>query len=414
MARKTVKIAEETVTVLLSAISGYGLYYLQTMLASYTGVRLVSVVDPTPEKSSLFPRVQAMGVPVFPDMETGLAEGEPADLAVISSPIHYHVDQACRALQAGSHVLLDKPMATTVQEADRLIRTEAEHPGWVMVGYQWCYSDAVQALKQDLLKGLFGKPLRMKTLCLWPRTPEYYQRNDWAGAIKDRNGRWVLDSPLSNAMAHFLHNMLYLLGDEVNGSAEPLSLTAEVYRANDIENYDTAACRIETREGYDLWFYGSHAIKVHAGPVFSLECEEAVITLNGPSGVITAKRPGGSQKAYGHPDETPQFRKLFDALQLVRGEGKVVCGPAACRAHTVCMNGVQETTGAIPVFPAGLIREEKNGLRRVEGLSGMLIQCYDEWKLPSETGCEWSVQGKSINLRNYNYFPSGEKTEGEA
>ena len=128
-----------------------------------------------------------------------------------------------------------------------------------MIGYQWSFSKAIQSLKNDIIKGLFGKPIRLKTLALWPRDDEYYGRNNWAGRIKENQGKWVLDSPMNNAVAHYLHNMFYVLGFEVDSSAVPKQVIAECYRANPIENYDTAVCRILTTDDVEILFYASHA-----------------------------------------------------------------------------------------------------------------------------------------------------------
>jgi hypothetical protein len=48
-----------------------------------------------------------------------------------------------------------------------------------------------------------------------------------------------MDSPASNALAHFLHLSLFFLGAGFHESAQPTSVSAELYRANRIENYDT-------------------------------------------------------------------------------------------------------------------------------------------------------------------------------
>jgi hypothetical protein len=55
------------------------------------------------------------------------------------------------------------------------------------------------------MKGMLGRPKRLKTLVLWPRDFAYYNRNDWAGKKTDQNGRPVLDSVAHNATSHFLH-----------------------------------------------------------------------------------------------------------------------------------------------------------------------------------------------------------------
>src|SRR5439155_21910363 len=90
----------------------------------------------------------------------------------------------------------------------------AESAGrFLAIGYQWSYSTAVQALKRDILQGRFGRPLRFRTSVTYPRSKSYFRRNAWAGRERSEAGDAIYDSPVNNATAHFLHNMLYLLGD---------------------------------------------------------------------------------------------------------------------------------------------------------------------------------------------------------
>ena len=216
-------INEKPISIVLVGIGGMGFHYLKTLLDDFFPHRIVlqGAVDPYPERSPLFKELGRLNIPVFSSLDD-IYEHQPSpQLTVISSPIHFHVKQSCLALQKRSHVLCEKPLAATVQDADALIRMEKNSKNWVLIGYQWSFSDAVQSLKRDILAGLFGQPLRFKCLCLWPRDLEYYGRCNWAGKIMDSEGRWVLDNPANNAMAHFLHNLLYLAGD---GQYSSLSL----------------------------------------------------------------------------------------------------------------------------------------------------------------------------------------------
>ena len=94
----------------------------------------------------------------------------------------------------------------------------------------------------------FGRPRRFSTLCCWPRDLAYYRRNTWAGRLRDPDtGGWVLDSPANNAMAHFLHNLLYLAGERPDRSALARSrwrpsCTAPIRS----RRRDTVACRVAT------------------------------------------------------------------------------------------------------------------------------------------------------------------------
>ena len=140
---------------------------------------------------------------------------------MIVSPIQNHIPQCLESLKAGMSVLCEKPLTGAVQDGLRLTEVLREKPHWVEIGYQWSFSQPIQNLKRDIESGLWGEPVRMKSLCLWPRRESYYRRNDWAGKIQDSEGQWILDSPANNAMAHFLHNMLYLLGETPSASAVP-------------------------------------------------------------------------------------------------------------------------------------------------------------------------------------------------
>ena len=92
----------------------------------------------------------------------------------------------------------------------------------------------------------------------WPRPRSYYSRNDWAGRL-GVDHKWVLDSPLSNAMSHYLQLAMYLLGPDEGATAEAAEVHAELYRANPIENFDTCSVRISTEQGIDLLVLLTHA-----------------------------------------------------------------------------------------------------------------------------------------------------------
>ena len=272
----------------------------------------------------------------------------------------------------------------------------------VAVGYQWSYSQAVQALKRDILSGRFGKPVRLKTIVLWPRGWQYYARSG-AGRVKDPEGRWVLDSVAANAAAHYLHNMLYVLGGELDRSAVPARIQAEVYRANDIENYDTAAFRIWTREGVPLLFLATHAITPEGvrHPEFVYEFEHAQIRyfaeFGEGTGCIRAVLSDGSEINYGNPsdDGMAKFRSIVGAI---RNGTDVACGLETAVAHTFCMDAVHRALPEVPVFPEDwIVRDAEQRITFVKGLAGMGNRCYDEWRLPFEAGATWAY--KAVDTR---------------
>lgn len=401
---------KQPVSAVLVGISGMGLHYLKTLLEEFPpgAVELRAAVDPFPEKSERYSDLKRLGIPIFDSLEKFYESSRTSELTVVSSPIHYHLRQSCEALRSRSNVLCEKPLGATIQEADELIQTRNASGLWVMIGYQWSYSSAIQALKRDILAGLYGRPLRLKTICLWPRDEAYYLRNDWAGKIKDESGSWILDSPANNAMAHFLHNLFYVLGERVDRSAQPSRVEAELYRAYPIENFDSIACRVFTREETELLFYASHSVQKEIGPLFSFEFEKATITYDEVSEEIVARDRQGKEKLYGSPDAEHPFHKLFEAVASVREPRPILCGPEAASSQTLCINGIQESGAEIISFAESMIEKNEEERRRwVKGLDEALYDCYKKGTMPSEEGFFWAQARKSIDLRNYRFFPGG-------
>jgi predicted dehydrogenase len=272
---------------------------------------------------------------------------------------------------------LEKPLCATVEEGERLRSAVKASLKIVSVGYQWSFSEAVGSLKRDIISGSLGAPLELRTLVLWPRKISYYKRNSWAGRIKTDSGAWVLDSPLNNAAAHFLHHMLYVLGSDAHSALVPEEIRGELYRANDIENYDTAAIEMKTKSGALLRMYVSHAVPYERGPRFSFRFENATVTY-GEDKRIVARFKDGREKVYGDPDQE-YFAKIRRTIDAIRTGVPVPCDAETALAHTYCVNRIQEFP--VQPFPQEKIRIqnlEDDSLVWVEGLAEELEQRYGQ------------------------------------
>jgi hypothetical protein len=225
----------------------------------------------------------------------------------------------------------------------------------------------------------------------------------------DSEGLWVLDSPANNAMAHFLHNIFYLLGDRPDSSAMPSTITAELYRAYPIENYDTIACRAWTLGGTEMLFYASHSTFEELGPMFSLEFEKATVMFGEDRDSVVALTNDGEKIQYGSP-EKETFLKLRDALAAVHSIRPLTCGPEASYAQTLCVNGIQESVSVICSFPEHRVKRDENRIW-VDGLTQEFYTCYQRGILPSESSMPWASRGQNIDLRNYDFFPGGTSSE---
>ena len=406
------------ISIVLVGLSSYGTGYARLLIEQghIHNASLVGIVDPYAEKNPYWPMVKEHNIPHYDALSEFLA-GHQADLAVIASPIHLHCPQTCSALQAGLPVLCEKPIAGTIQEVHRMIAAREQAGKFVAIGYNMSFYEEIQALKRDIMKGLFGRPLRFKSIGLAPRDLPYYNRNNWAGRLRSPAGDWILDSPANNATAHYLHNMFYMLGPTTDASAMPAEVTAELYRANDIENYDTACLRAKTNSGVDIMFITSHAVDQGWPIRFEFVFERAKVIYEQNS-YLRAVFNDGRIENFAVPDDNQHFNKLWQSIEAVRSGGKLLCGLEAAMAQTLCMNGAQESMAGITVFPHEMIKRQKISFDKtghtseyvvVTGLVDVLGKCYESWQLPSERGISWSQAGRRVDLSSYAWYPGGKR-----
>jgi len=388
--------------ILLVAIGGYGRLYVQALKDSLDKgeTRISAVVDPLAEKSPEWPALKEAGIPLFNTIEEYLQTGKNADLAVISSPIAFHADQACTALEAGMNVLCEKPLAALAADAQRMIETSQATGNFLEIGYQWSFSPSIQQLKADILAGRFGAPREMRTWIAVQRDSSYFARNNWGGRIQDDQGRYVYDSPANNATAHYLHNMLYLLGDAVDSAAMPTAVTGECYRGHKIENFDLTCCKIETDRDVDVFFYTTHCVQGGHGPYFHFEFDNALVTRN-KKGEVVARLNDGSEISYGVPDNGAEYKlkHCLDRCQTENG-GKPICGAETALAQTLCINALQQMP--IHDLTAPYTKEKQNGdrgvLTYVPGLEDVMRQACESRRLFSEMNLPWTSPAQRVEV----------------
>ncbi|HUA38744.1 MAG TPA: Gfo/Idh/MocA family oxidoreductase [Candidatus Sulfopaludibacter sp.] len=133
-------------------------YWGPNLLRNYTALpncRLKYVVDASAERRAYveanFPRCQAVG-----SVDTVLADPEVKGV-IIATPAGTHFALSKKALQAGKHVFVEKPLATRVAEVDELARHAAERELVVMAGHTFIYNAAVRYVKSLIENGDLGE-----------------------------------------------------------------------------------------------------------------------------------------------------------------------------------------------------------------------------------------------------------------
>jgi len=372
--------------ILLVGTGGYAANYIRTLLESSDPIlHWEGAVDPyfaaCPEKD----RMEAAGIPVYDTMEEFYAR-HTADLAMICTPTYLHAEQSIFAMAHGSSVLCEKPLAPTGDEGLRMLEAEAKYGKFLAIGYQWSYSRTMQTLKADILGGVFGAPKLLKTAVSWPRSRAYYARGGgWGGKVR-KDGKLLLDSIAANACAHYLHNMLFVLGDTMETAADFKNLQAECRRANAIENFDTCSILCETAAGAKLCFYASHAAGINRDPIFEYTFENGTVCYAAGGGAhVTAEFSDGSIKDYGDPFEDT-FGKIRICAAAAAEGTRPVCTAKTALPHAMLIQKLYETVPIRSFAEKHICLEDDTVV--VPGLFDALYEAYSKARLLSETGSE--------------------------
>lgn len=103
------------------------------------------------------------------------------DVVHLCLPHFLHPVMAIKAMKAGINVLTEKPIATCLQDADRMIRTAEETHVKLGVIFQTRYTKSVEKLREMIQRGDFGKILTARSYLTWNRPLDYYSGSDWKG-----------------------------------------------------------------------------------------------------------------------------------------------------------------------------------------------------------------------------------------
>jgi predicted dehydrogenase len=378
------------VKIVLAGICGYGENYIRELLSlSDPAVELSGIVDPFADRSPYAAEIKSRNIPVFNTMDEYYQQHRAADLTVVSSPIHTHYQYIMSCLNHGSNVLCEKPICGDADQIKTLVEREKETGLFAAIGYQLCFSKDVLALKKDILDGLYGKPLLLKSMWLPRRNTRYYRRNKWAGMTR-YGGEKIYDSPLNNACAHQLQIMLFLLGNEINRSVEIIDADARLWKARpDIDNYDAAAVRLRTVENTELFFFAAHCVEEkNIGPMGDFVFEKGAIHFERKEEVdFTARFNDGREKSYATIDKGKPFQKLYDALESAASGKPPVCTLETAKVHTQCVAMVQNFPINKP-DPKKLIHsniDPEDEYYYISGLSDVFIKSYSDNGLPSSS-----------------------------
>lgn len=187
------------------------------------GVAVVGVADPSPLARAAAQRI-AVRARAF-DSAAALLDAGGLDAVVLAMPSPLHAPTAVLALDAGYHVYVEKPVATTARDALSLLDAWVRSERIGVAGFNYRQHPLVQQTRRLLQAGAIGEVVALQTVFSSPASalPEWKQQDDSGGALFDRG-------------AHHVDLAAFLLG------AHPVSVTARQSSRRSVGDTATLEC----------------------------------------------------------------------------------------------------------------------------------------------------------------------------
>ena len=200
------------------------------------GAKLVCVCDIDKSRAESFGKKH--NVPYFVDLDSMMKEcSDKIDIVSILTPSGCHAQNTLEVAPYKKHIIVEKPMALTLEDADKMIEACDKFGIRLFVVKQNRYNLPVQKLREALEAGRFGKIVMGSVRVRWCRDNAYYKQDSWRGT-------WAQDGGVfTNQASHHIDLLEWMLGDVESVFAK--SRTA----LSDIETEDTGVAVLRFKNG---------------------------------------------------------------------------------------------------------------------------------------------------------------------
>ncbi|MFW5980285.1 MAG: Gfo/Idh/MocA family protein [Halanaerobiales bacterium] len=234
-----------------------------------------------------------------------LLENNEIDIVIIGTESGYHAHIAINALKSNKHVIVEKPMALSVKDAEKMIEAAKSKNLKLAVCHQNRFNPTIQKLRKALMQGRFGKIIHGVACVRWNRDDQYYNMDDWHGTL-------LLDGGiLMNQCIHNIDILRWMLGDVERVYAESDTFL------RDIETEDTALAVLKFTNGALGLIEGTVCVfPENLEETFSLFGEKGTVTIAG-----SALNKIKNWKFADGVDEKDEIKKISYESQSVYGYG---------------------------------------------------------------------------------------------
>jgi len=354
------------------------------------------------------------GVVIYPSYDKMLSYGKQrVDIVALPIASKDHFEYTKMALENGYDVIVERPVAITIQEVDQLLETQKQTERYCIVGNEFLYSSSINLLCNEISSGRLGKIKMIRAICGWPCNEAYFKRNNWAGhLITDQ--KWNLDGPATNHGASVLINALHLVLTTCDKTAQIEAVQAELYRAYQISSYDTVCMRIHLTNGSQVFFVASYAIDKPIDAAMQIECENALVNWNFQDEKTIIRFHSGRKKIFRERAVEQKYELVFrEAITVSTTRSRNPRSTIeSARSHVLALNLAFESAQEILTIPPefiGLSVSKNDQKIFVKDMESILTQSYQEGKLFSELNVPWAKATAACKSKDYQTFPQNEK-----
>lgn len=275
--------------------------------------KIVAVADPMEER-----RQQAtseLGAKAYKTLAQMLKDPN-VEVVVVATPSFSHGPDSKKALKAGKHVVVEKPMAMSVAEAQSMAKVAQETGKKLFVHQNYRFFADYNFLKETIESGIIGQVFHMRNTLT-----NFKRRNDWQTLAKNGGG------VLNNTCPHFIDQILQFLGAPVK---QVMGDLRQIASAGDVEDHVKAFIRAENGCTADMEITSVENVAVtqpkwiFAGTHGTITCDGKSATINyfDPAQVkpLVVVEGAAADRKYGNEDVLPWQTKTLSIEENVKNK----------------------------------------------------------------------------------------------
>ncbi|WP_407271865.1 Gfo/Idh/MocA family protein [Radiobacillus sp. PE A8.2] len=210
---------------------------------------------------------------------------ESLDCVHICLPHHLHYPVAKACVESGAHVLLEKPIASSVKDGLSLVELEQKNKDIkIGVSFQNRLNETFLKLQELIASGAYGEVLGIKGIVTWCRPKSYYDMKPWRGKMNEAGGGVMINQSI--------HTLDYM--QLIGGNISSIRGTVDNLIENGHEVEDTAVAHIRFQSGATGLFFATTTNAINSSVEFQVVLEKGKLTIK--DNILTTVNETGNKE----------------------------------------------------------------------------------------------------------------------